>query len=49
MEKLFYVYVYIDPRNFQEFYYGKGKDSRKSGCVGCSSGHFPVPIWDGHA
>ena len=28
MEKLFYVYVYIDPRNFQEFYYGKGKDSR---------------------
>jgi hypothetical protein len=25
----FYVYVYIDPRNFEEFYYGKGKDNRK--------------------
>ncbi len=25
----FYVYVYIDPRNFEEFYYGKGKGSRK--------------------
>lgn len=25
----YYVYVYIDPRNFEEFYYGKGKDSRK--------------------
>lgn len=25
----YYVYVYIDPRNFQEFYYGKGKGSRK--------------------
>lgn len=25
----FYVYVYIDPRNFQEFYYGKGQDDRK--------------------
>lgn len=24
-----YVYVYIDPRNFEEFYYGKGKGSRK--------------------
>jgi len=24
----FYVYVYIDPRNFQEFYYGKGKGNR---------------------
>jgi len=21
----YYVYVYIDPRNFEEFYYGKGK------------------------
>lgn len=29
MEKSFYVYVYIDPRNFEEFYYGKGKDGRK--------------------
>ena len=26
----YYVYVYIDPRNFEEFYYGKGKGSRKS-------------------
>ena len=25
----YYVYTYIDPRNFEEFYYGKGKDSRK--------------------
>lgn len=25
----FYVYVYIDPRNFEEFYYGKGKGKRK--------------------
>lgn len=24
-----YVYVYIDPRNFEEFYYGKGRGSRK--------------------
>jgi hypothetical protein len=24
-----YVYVYIDPRNFEEFYYGKGKGNRK--------------------
>lgn len=26
----FYVYVYIDPRNYEEFYYGKGKGSRKN-------------------
>ena len=26
----YYVYVYIDPRNFEEFYYGKGKGNRKS-------------------
>ncbi len=26
----FYVYVYIDPRNHKEFYYGKGKGYRKS-------------------
>lgn len=26
----FYVYVYIDPRNYEEFYYGKGKGNRKS-------------------
>lgn len=26
----YYVYVYIDPRNLEEFYYGKGKGSRKS-------------------
>ena len=25
----YYVYVLIDPRNFEEFYYGKGKGSRK--------------------
>lgn len=25
----FYVYVYIDPRNYEEFYYGKGSGSRK--------------------
>ena len=25
----FYVYVYIDPRNLQEFYYGKGTGGRK--------------------
>ena len=25
----YYVYVYIDPRNSEEFYYGKGKGSRK--------------------
>lgn len=29
-DKTFYVYVYIDPRNFQEFYYGKGKGDRKT-------------------
>jgi len=26
----YYVYVYIDPRNFEEFYYGKGKGNRKN-------------------
>jgi uncharacterized protein len=26
----YYVYVYIDPRNFEEFYYGKGTGSRKT-------------------
>lgn len=25
----YYVYVYIDPRNLEEFYYGKGKGSRR--------------------
>src|SRR5438552_2727046 len=25
-----YVYVYIDPRNHEEFYYGQGKGSRKA-------------------
>lgn len=25
----YYVYVYIDPRNYEEFYYGKGKGARK--------------------
>jgi len=28
--KNYYVYVYIDPRNFEGFYYGKGKGSRKN-------------------
>ena len=28
-ENKFYVYVYIDPRNLQEFYYGKGQGDRK--------------------
>lgn len=28
-KKEYYVYVYIDPRNFEEFYYGKGKGNRK--------------------
>lgn len=28
-EERFYVYVYIDPRNNEEFYYGKGTGSRK--------------------
>ena len=28
----YYVYVYIDPRNFEEFYYGKGKGKRKDHC-----------------
>jgi hypothetical protein len=27
---VFYVYVYIDPRNFEAFYYGKGTGSRKN-------------------
>ncbi len=26
----YYVYVYIDPRNFEEFYFGKGIGSRKN-------------------
>lgn len=29
LENDYYVYVYIDPRNFEEFYYGKGKGSRR--------------------
>jgi hypothetical protein len=33
----FYVYVYIDPRNFEEFYYGKGKGSRKDAHLGDAS------------
>ena len=28
-EERFYVYVYIDPRNFEPFYYGKGQGSRQ--------------------
>src|SRR5260221_13348499 len=30
----FYVYVYIDPRNFEEFYYGKGIGDRKYAHLG---------------
>ena len=26
----YYVYVYIDPRNYEEFYFGKGRGSRKT-------------------
>jgi len=29
-----YVYVYIDPRNYEEFYYGKGKGTRKDAHLG---------------
>lgn len=28
-DRSYYVYVYIDPRNHEEFYYGKGKGSRR--------------------
>lgn len=28
-DRNFYVYVYIDPRNYEEFYYGKGKGARR--------------------
>ena len=30
----YYVYVYIDPRNLEEFYYGKGRGDRKSAHLG---------------
>ncbi len=30
MKNHYYVYVYIDPRNHEEFYYGKGQGSRKT-------------------
>ena len=33
----YYVYVYIDPRNLEEFYYGKGKGSRKNAHLADSS------------
>lgn len=26
----YYVYVYVDPRNFEEFYFGKGRGGRKN-------------------
>jgi hypothetical protein len=29
MSNDYYVYMYIDPRNNQEFYYGKGRGRRK--------------------
>lgn len=28
-EEDYYVYVYIDPRDYEDFYYGKGKNNRK--------------------
>ena len=33
----YYVYVYIDPRNHEEFYYGKGRGSRKNAHLSDSS------------
>lgn len=33
----YYVYVYIDPRNYEEFYYGKGKGSRKNAHLASAS------------
>ena len=30
MQSEFDVYVYIDPRNLEEFYFGKGRGSRKN-------------------
>lgn len=29
MNDYYYVYVYIDPRTHEEFYFGKGRGSRK--------------------
>ena len=37
MNNNYYVYVYIDPRNLEEFYYGKGKDNRKKAHVNDAS------------
>lgn len=37
MRSNYYVYVYIDPRNYEEFYYGKGKGSRKKAHLSDSS------------
>ncbi|MCX7148061.1 MAG: GIY-YIG nuclease family protein [Rhodocyclales bacterium] len=34
----FYVYVYIDPRNYEEFYFGKGRGSRKEAHLSDTSG-----------
>ena len=33
----YYVYVYMDPRNYEEFYFGKGKGSRKDAHLSDSS------------
>lgn len=33
----YYVYVYIDPRNFEDFYFGKGRGSRKNSHLSDSS------------
>ena len=37
MTNEYYVYVYIDPRNFEEFYYGKRKESRKNAHLAADS------------
>ena len=34
----YYVYVYIDPRNYEEFYFGKGRGSRKDAHLQDESG-----------
>lgn len=40
----YYVYVYIDPRNHQEFYYGKGQGDRKAAHLKDSSDSEKVRI-----
>ncbi len=46
----YYVYVYIDPRNFEGFYFGKGRGSRKDAHLTDSSDNKKVErIADIHA